>query len=237
MRGRAPADHLDEDHGRDDEDERDRDALEREQQAHRDLRRPRREQVHRDGADQGEQERRPQRRVVPDARVGQEGVDEVPERAEHAEAVRDVREQEPPRRDGAGARAERRADQPVDRARVVEVLAQAHERVRDQDDADRGQQEAERHGSPDRSHHALRVGVDGKAGRHEGDGYPDRLPHVEGPPHADPPALVTLRRSHRILLVLVPWIRRAMGRVCATPQVSAVSGSISSCALDEGGRR
>ena len=81
--------------------------------------------------------------------------------------------------DNARPRAKGRADERVDRARVLETLAEADKPVRHQQHPDRRDRESQRYRSADLARRSLRVDVGGHARRHDRQGKRDRLPNGE----------------------------------------------------------
>ena len=169
----------DEHHGRDEQDEPHRDDLDDQQRLGPTACRDDDQGVdtHQGQADQ--QEGGPLRRRVPHPDLVQElDAEDAGGRCGH-HAVEGVRAQQGPAGDHAGPGAQGGADEAVDRAGVVELLGQAHERVRHQQHAHGGQGEGERDRPADRPRGALRVDVGGHRRRHQGDRDADGLPDVE----------------------------------------------------------
>ena len=124
-------------------------------------------------------EGRPPWLVRPDA----EGVEELrPEdsgRGRGDDAVEGVSSHQRPPRDDAGPGAERRPDEAVHAAGVVEALGEPDEGPGDQQHPDGRQRERERDGAPDAARRALRVDVGRHRRRHKRQRDADRLPQMQ----------------------------------------------------------
>src|SRR5262249_47744795 len=100
--------------------------------------------------------------------------------------LRDVRRdeaavgrQQGPAREEAGTRAERHAREAVRRAGVIEVRGQPDERVRDECDGDRREQEGQRYRAPDEACGRDAVQRHGCGRDHDPDRDRDRLPETQ----------------------------------------------------------
>ena len=127
--------------------------------------------------DREQDERRPRGRVRPDADGLQERGAEDAGRARGDHGVEGVGAEQAPARDHPGPRAERGADERVDRAGMVEVLAQPDEGVGHQQHADGRDEEGQRHGAARRGGARLRVDVRGHARRHQRHRQAHRRPY------------------------------------------------------------
>ena len=178
---RVAADELDEDDRRDHDDQRDGQALGRQQHPGGVAGRPGAEQERAREGDEADDEARAVPGVVPDA----DPVEEV--RTEDAgghagdAGVEGVGAHQGPAGEHAGARPQGHADEGEDGSGVVVVLAQPADAVRDEQHADGREDERQRDGPADQRHGALGVDVGRHRGRHQGDGEPDRPPDGEAP--------------------------------------------------------
>jgi hypothetical protein len=118
-------------------------------------------------AGRAKQEAGPGRLVRPDPDRVEEAGREPAARHRGGDRVERVRPGQRPGGDHAGRRPEGGADEPVNRARVVEALGQPHERVGHEQDADEGQRERQRDGAADGPGRALRVDARRHRRRHQ----------------------------------------------------------------------
>jgi hypothetical protein len=173
---RAAADHLHIDDHDEDRDQRHRDELEAEEAP-----------CHRTDVVVGEEPEEHRRdegddhpvRVVPDADSAEEGLAEEADLGEVGSEEARVRREERPAGEEARTRADRHSDERIRRARVVEVARQAHERVGDERDRNRREEESERHRAADEPRRRNAVQRHRRGRRHDPDRDCKRLEEAQ----------------------------------------------------------